>query len=122
MLRAFDFSTTDIDVRSMAFPRVGTPDAPDWNPQGFSLRGLRHPLRNGRLILRARWNASRCDILTFLRLKQPAWASDEVLTLVSAMRGNGVAEADTAAAIRHVVSAHMAVRAALERHGPQRGA
>lgn len=33
--------------------------------------------------MRAKWNNSRCDPLVFLKLKQPPWADEEVLTLVS---------------------------------------
>lgn len=114
MLRAADFAPTGVDVRDMAFPRVGTPDAQGWNPTGLTLRSLRHPVRNLRLALRAKWNASRCDWLTFLRLRQPAWASDELLTLVSATRGVPVPEADTALALRQLVDAHLAAHAALQ--------
>jgi hypothetical protein len=113
MLRATDFTPTDVDVRDMAFPRVGTPDAQGWEARGLTLSSLRHPVRNLRIFLRAKWNASRCDVLTFLRLRQPAWASDELLTLVSASRGSHIPEAETADAIRHVVAAHMAAGAAL---------
>jgi hypothetical protein len=113
MLRATDFTLTDVDVRDMAFPRVGTPDAQGWESRGLTLSSLRQPVRNLRIFLRAKWNASRCDVLTFLRLRQPAWASDELLTLVSASRGSHIPEAETADAIRHVVAAHMAAGAAL---------
>jgi hypothetical protein len=82
MLRAGDFRKTAVDVRSMAFPRVGVPDDPGWVPRGFTLKGLRHPIRNLRLYLRAKWNSARCDVATFLRLRQPAWASEDMLTLV----------------------------------------
>jgi len=94
MLRAGDFAPTDVDVRSMAFPRVGTPDDPNWVPRGITLRSLRHPIRNLRRAIRAKWNKSRCDPLTFLGLKQPAWADENLLTLVTA----GPPRSDAAAA------------------------
>jgi hypothetical protein len=84
MLKAGDFSETDVDVRSMAFPRIGIPDDPGWLPHGVTMKSLTHPLRNFRLLLRAKWNNARCNLATFLRLKQPAWADDELLTLVVA--------------------------------------
>jgi hypothetical protein len=84
MLNAGDFSETDIDIRSMAFPRVGIPDNPDWLPRGMTVSGMKHPLTNFHLFLRSKWNTARSDLATFLRLKQPAWASGELLTLVAA--------------------------------------
>ena len=83
MLRAYNLSATDRDIRSMAFPKVGTPDDPDWNPQGFTLRSLRRPIYNFKRVLRAKWNASRSDPLTFLGLRQPAYMSNETYTLVT---------------------------------------
>jgi len=83
LLRAGDFAPTADDVRSLPFPRVGTPDDPRWKPEGLTWKSLRHPLAELRVQLRARWNSSRTDVLTFLRLRQPAWASEELLTLVS---------------------------------------
>ena len=105
MLRAGDFSATTVDVRSMAFPRIGIVDDPNWAPQGFTWGSLRHPIRNFRMLLRAKWNNSRSDIWTFLRLKQPAWASDTMLTLVSASPGIPPS-ADESDVISHVVSVH----------------
>jgi len=90
MLRAVDFGLTTVDTRDMAFPRVGTPDSPSWEPTGIKLSSFRHPVSNLRNTLRARWNASRCDTMTFLRLRQPAWASDEMLTMVTEYHGPSV--------------------------------
>jgi hypothetical protein len=84
MLKAGGFSETDVDVRSMAFPRIGIPDDPGWLPRGITLKSLRHPIRDFRLLLRTEWNNARCDLATFLKLKQPAWADEELLTLVAA--------------------------------------
>ena len=111
MLRAGDFSETNIDTRAMPFPRIGVPDNPGWFPRGLSLRSLRNPLRNGRLFLRHKWNASRADVWTFLGLKQPAWASDDLLTLVSMAPSEG---GDEAPVIRRVLEAHYAMLAALQ--------
>ncbi|MBL7076652.1 MAG: hypothetical protein ISS31_04190 [Kiritimatiellae bacterium] len=80
-----DFAPLDMDTRDMAFPKIGTPDDPSWNPSGLKLASLRRPLYNLKRTLRARWNSARCDLLTFLRLRRPVYASDEVLSLVSAV-------------------------------------
>jgi hypothetical protein len=84
MLRADTFEATDRDVCSMPFPRVGIPDDPDWSPGGLTLDGLRHPVANARRVVRAKWNASRSDLLTFLGFRRPAWVQAEWLTLVVA--------------------------------------
>jgi len=94
MIRAGDFGETDVDVRSMAFPRIGIPDDPRWAPRGFTWRSLRHPMSNSRKFLQAKWNNSRCDWATFLGLRQPAWANDELLTLVAAWSGPSVGRDD----------------------------
>ncbi len=86
MVRAGDFSETGIDTRTMPFPKAATPDNPGWFPQGMTWRSLRHPVRNFRTFLRSQWNASRNDVATFLKLRQPAWASAELLTVVVAPR------------------------------------
>jgi len=113
MLRAEDFTATDVDTRSMAFPKVGIPDNPGWFPRGLSFASLRHPIRNMRLFLRAKWNSSRCDPLTFLGLRQASWASDELLTLVSASSGPSVPEGDETAALNKVLAVHRLVYAEL---------
>ncbi len=82
MLDADSLAAANVDTRSMSFPRVGTPDAPSWNPTGITWTGLRHPIRNTRLWLRSRWNSSRRDLLTFLRLRRAAWVSDRHFALV----------------------------------------
>ncbi len=106
MLRAGDFSETDVDTRAMPFPRVDVPDNPGWFPQGLTWRSLRHPIANGRLFLRAKWNASRADLLTFLGLRQPAWASDELLTLVATTTETTVEPEREAAVADAVLGAH----------------
>lgn len=106
MLRAGDFSKTDVDVRSLAFPRVGVADDPGWLPRGMTLKSLRHPIRNFRLYLRAAWNNARCDWATFLKLRQPAWASDELLTLVAHSSQQSIRAGDEADAVMEVLSAH----------------
>lgn len=118
MLRASDFSATTTDTRDMAFPRVGTPDDPAWTPTGLKWSSFRHPVRNFRQFLRGKWNASRSDPLTFLRLRQPAWASDVLLTMVSEYRGSvsvtDQTEADVAA---YVLDAHKMLYRQFRGHG-----
>lgn len=80
-----DFTARDMDTRHMAFPKIGTPDDPSWNPSGLKLSSLQRPLYNIKRLLRAQWNNARCDLLTFLKLRRPVYASDEILTLVSAV-------------------------------------
>ncbi len=118
MLRMTDFVATSTDTRDMAFPRVGTPDDPGWAPSGLKWGSLRHPIRNGQLFLRSKWNASRADVLTFLRLRQPAWASDVMLTLVSEFRGTGSVEASSReAVIAHVQDVHCLMLQSLATYG-----
>lgn len=114
MLRAGDMSSTDVDIRDMRFPRVSVPDDPGWSPRGITREGLRHPLREARTILRAKWNASRTDLATFLRLRQPAWASREYLTLVASMEAPPRGAAEEAAALRHVQEAHAFLLSAIQ--------
>ncbi len=106
MLRSADFAATAVDTRDMAFPRVGTPDDPSWAPTGLKWSSFRHPIRNLRNTLQAKWNASRCDIWTFLRLRQPAWASDEMLTMVTEYRGPSVLPEQEPAVAQYALQAH----------------
>jgi hypothetical protein len=115
MLRAGDLAGTDVDVRSMAFPRVGTPDDPRWMPEGLTLKSLRHPVRNLRWYFRAKWNNARADWLTFLGLKRPAWASDEMLTLVAASSVASGGADDERAAAQRVLAAQDSVHRELKR-------
>lgn len=112
-LKAGDFSVTDIDVRSMPFPRIGVPDDPGWFPRGLTMSGLRHPIDGFRLFLRAKWNSSRCDLLTFLRLKTPAWADNELLTLVSTSEGIPVKSGQEKIIIGQVIVAHKLIQSQL---------
>jgi len=115
MLAAYDFGGTDVDTRSMAFPKVDTPDAPGYNPQGITLKSLRHPIRSLRASLNAHWNKSRCDWLTAVGLRKPAWASHSMFTLVSASKGATVRPEEEDGAIEHVIEAHTAFHAELIR-------
>ena len=97
MLRAGDFTETDLSTTDMAFPRIGIPDDPSWMPRGLRLKSFRHPVRNMRYFMRAKWNNSRCDLLTFLGLRKPAWASDDALTFLVVWVGEPLEAQDEAA-------------------------
>jgi len=106
VLRAGDFNPTDVDVRSLPFPRIGIPDDPNWIPRGLTLSSLRHPVQNFRLLLRAKWNNSRCDIATFLKLKTPAWVNNELLTLVACSDSEFVKKEEEKDVAGQVIAAH----------------
>lgn len=106
MIRAQDFAVTREPVTSMAFPRIDIPDDPNWVPRGFTLDDLKHPVQAFQTWFRTRWNASRTDWLTFLRLRQPAWASEELLTYVSRNLLPAVTPANEAEVIRQVAAGH----------------
>ncbi|MDA0577957.1 MAG: hypothetical protein O3B24_07655, partial [Verrucomicrobia bacterium] len=62
----------------------------------------------------AKWNASRTDVLTFLGLRQPHWASEELLTLVSSSVDAAVPAEQEVAVAEAVIAAHSCVHALLE--------
>lgn len=115
MIRSEDFAVTTVDVTSMAFPRVDVPDDPNWVPKGFSREDLKHPLQSLRIWFRARWNASRTDPLTFLRLRQPAWASEELITYVSRSLPPSVPLGQEPEVIRQVMAGHAAMLQELQK-------
>lgn len=107
MIRAGDFSPTTGNICDMAFPRIDMPDDPRWVPSGFTRADLRHPITAARRWFRARWNSSRTDLLTFLRLKQPAWASDEQLSYITI--GKPSSAPDTDHTLKELHDLHIAV-------------
>jgi len=109
MIRSEDFSVTSESVTSMAFPRVDIPDDPNWTPRGLNGDDLKHPLQSLRRWFRSRWNGSRTDVLTFLRLRQPAWASEELLTYVSRSLPPSVSRDREPEVIRQVIATHAAM-------------
>jgi len=118
-----DFTPMDMDTREMPFPKIGTPDDPSWNPSGLKLASLRRPIYNLKRTLRAKWNNARCDLLTFLKLRRPVYASDEILTLISAVAlppANDANPADVEAALTRLqekVHSEMVVQLADWRSG-----
>jgi hypothetical protein len=115
MLRAGDFAALDEDIRSMAFPRIDGPEDPHWIPRGITRETLRHPLASFKAWFRARWNSSRTDWLTFLRLRQPAWASEERLSFVVRSLVPAVTPDTESATIREVRAVHRETLGAFQR-------
>lgn len=83
VLRAGDMSPTHRDMRSIPFPRIGMPMGADWVPEGLRWSSFRHPIRNFRLFLQAKWNNARCDPLVFLGIKRPPWADPSSFTYLT---------------------------------------
>ena len=113
IVKAEDLQPTSTDVRDMAFPRVGTPDALGSEVKGVSWESLKHPIQGLRFFLQARWNASRCDWKTFLRLRKPAWASDELLTVIT-MSTAAWSKLDDAVVVRNLLEVHNDLLRSLE--------
>ncbi len=115
MIRAGDFLPTSVDVCSMAFPRVDVPDDPGWVPRGLTWASLRHPVASLKQLGRARWNASRTDLLTFLRLRQPAWASEELLTYITCSVRPEITAANEEDSVKTIIATHTQMLEALQK-------
>jgi len=113
IVKAEDLRATPTDVRHMAFPRVGTPDALGSEVRGMSWESLRHPIQSLSLFLQAQWNASRCDWKTFLRLRKPVWASDELLTVIT-LSTAAWSKLDDAVVVRNLLEVHSDLLCSLE--------
>ncbi|MEI6808637.1 MAG: hypothetical protein WCN95_07935, partial [bacterium] len=113
MLRAGDFGGTMVGVKDMAFPRIAAPIGPEWDIVGVRASDLSHPVQSFVMLCKVKWNNSRCDLLTFLRLRQPAWASTEYLTFLASSRGVRVTPDNEAAVINEVRAAQAVVYAEL---------
>jgi len=113
MIRFIGFDPTDIDIRNVAFPKVGVPDEPDLVIRGITRDSLSRPISNFRDYLRSRWNASRCDVPTFLGLRCPEWASESVLALVAAYNGPSIAPDRECEVILEVIEAQAVLLKAL---------
>lgn len=114
MIRAGDFTPTQEDICSMAFPRVETPDDPNWVPRGFRVEDLRHPGEGIQRWWRSRWDGSRWDWLTFLRLRKPVYGSEELLTYVSRSMAPDVTPENEAAILQDLLTTHAAVLSQLQ--------
>jgi hypothetical protein len=114
MIRAGDFSPTPEDICSMAFPRVETPDDPNWVPRGFRLEDLRHPGEAFQRWWRSRWDGARWDWLTVLRLRQPARGSEELLSYVTRSVVPDVTPANETVVLQDLLTTHAAVLGELQ--------
>lgn len=121
VLNAKNFSIMDYDVTSFPFPKVNIPDELGWSPRGITLENMKHPIKNFKLFLQAKWNASRCDVLTFLRLKQPAWVSDDMLVLVAASNEQ-TSDFNKSLVTKNVLLAHSLVLTELQKWFAEHGA
>lgn len=109
MISSSDLSITGLDTREMPFPRVLSGENAKWVPRGITWGSLRHPIRGLKAFLADRWNASRSDLGTFLKLRQPAMASDEILTAVINMNLPAKSDDSTrTAALKHIISVNAA--------------
>lgn len=97
---------TDVDTRDMQFPRVGDPADSRVPIKGITRESLKSPWRSFRSFIGAKWNNSRKDILVFLGLKRPAWASDELLTLVTCSKGIDIKPEQEQAVISQLTEQH----------------
>lgn len=121
ILRAGDFSPTGESVTDMPFPRVGVPTDPNWMPKGLTLRSFRHPIRNLKFTMNAKWNGSRCDLLTFLGLRKPAWASEDSLTFLVVWVGQPLQSEDEAAVAALLGDLRSQILPQLQEWGAKRG-
>ncbi len=109
MIRAGDFEPTREDICSMAFPRVETPDDPNWVPRGLTREDLKHPVSSFQRWWRSRWDGARWDVLTFLRLRRPVSGSEELLSYVTRSVVPDVTPANEAVVLQDLLTTHAAV-------------
>ena len=114
MIRAGDFGPTREDICSMAFPRVETPDDPNWVPRGFRLEDLRHPGEGFQRWWRSRWDGARWDWLTVLRLRPPARGSEELLSYITRSVVPDVTPANEAVVLQDLLATHASVLSELQ--------
>lgn len=98
----------------MAFPRVDTPEDPNWVPRGLTRNDLMHPVSSFQQWRRTRWDGARWDLLTFLRLRQPVYGSEELLTYVTRSVSLDVTPANEADVTKELVFSHSAILAELQ--------
>jgi len=109
MIRSGDFATTEEDICSMAFPRVETPDDPNWVPRGLALEDLKHPRVAFQRWWHNRWDGARWDVLTFLRLRPPVYGSEELLSYVTKSAVPEVTPENEATVTKDLLNTHTAM-------------
>ena len=115
MIRAGDFAVTPEDISSMAFPRVETPEDPNWVPRGLALEDLKHPVASFQRWWHGRWDGARWDVLTFLRLRPPAHGSEELLSYVTRSVVPDVKPENETEVIRDLLNTHVAMLKELQK-------
>lgn len=115
MIRSGDFATTEEDICSMAFPRVETPDDPNWVPRGLALEDLKHPAASFNRWWHSRWDGARWDVLTFLRLRPPVYGSEELLSYVTRSAVPEVTPENEAEVTRDLLKTHTAMLKELQK-------
>ena len=114
MIRAGDFAPTREDICSMAFPRVETPEDPNWVPRGLTREDLRHPVSSFQRWWRSRWDGARWDWLTVLRLRTPARGSEELLSYITRSVVPDVTPANEAVVLQDLLATHASVLSELQ--------
>jgi hypothetical protein len=115
MIRSGDFAVTPEDISSMAFPRVETPEDPNWVPRGLALEDLKHPVASFQSWWHGRWDGARWDVLTFLRLRPPAHGSEELLSYVTRSVVPDVKPENEAEVMRDLLNTHAAMLKELQK-------
>ncbi len=115
MIRSGDFAVTPEDISSMAFPRVETPEDPNWVPRGLALEDLKHPAASFQRWWHGRWDGARWDVLTFLRLRPPTHGSEELLSYVTRSVAPDVKPENETEVIRDLLNTHVAILKELQK-------
>ncbi len=113
MVRTGDYEGTDLDVRSMAFPRLASQDNPNWLPRGVTAESMKNPINNTQAYIRRKWSNARCDLATFLKLKKQALPAQDILTLVAHSPTLRAGQESEEKAIQQVLSALSFIHAEL---------
>ena len=107
MIRSGDFEPTDTDICTMTYPRVEFPDAHNWEPSGLRWEDWHNPRDAFHRWFRYRWDDARWDVPTFLRWRQPARGSEELLSFVSLVKIAGCEESSEV--VRTLLDVHAAM-------------
>ena len=92
----------------MAFPRIDIPDDPNWLPRGFTWEDMRHPKKCFVTWFHSKWDGARWDVLAFLKLRQRARTSDELLSYVTIAKDMSEDTVNTGAVLA-LLDVHMTV-------------
>ena len=121
IIRSTDFGGTTAEVRDMAFPRIVDRIGSEWDWEGFKASSLRHPVKSLVMVVKVKWNNARCDLLTFLKLRQPAWASTDYFTFLATTHGVRFEAGDEPRVTEEVHAAQLVVYGELLRWRAEQG-